>query len=107
MLRRRRCGINVKPDVPRSPMALPFSVCASALGRITQCQQGSDQVQQGPGKVMLSDHDVVIHADVVDGDAGDRPVRYRDGQSTGGEFLPFPAVALLGGVTMRRGPEPA
>ena len=99
MLRRRRCGISVKPDVTRSPLGTALSVRASVLGRVAQCQHGSDQVQQRPGKVMLSDHgDMVIHADVVDGDAGDRPVRYREGQGAGGEFLPFPAVALPGGV---------
>jgi hypothetical protein len=68
--------ISVKPEVPRSPLGTALPVRPSALGRVAHCQHGSDQVQQRPGKVMLGDHGgIVIHADVVDGGAGDRPVR--------------------------------
>jgi hypothetical protein len=87
----------------RSPLGTTLPVRESTLGQIAQCQHGSDQVQQRPGKVMLNDHgDIVIHADVADGDARDRPVRYRDSRGAGGEFLPFPAVACRAMSTMRR-----
>jgi hypothetical protein len=67
MLRRRRCGISVNPDVSRSPLGTRSSGSCQHARRITQCQHGRDQAQQRPGKVMLSDHgDIVIHADVVD-----------------------------------------
>jgi divalent metal cation (Fe/Co/Zn/Cd) transporter len=50
---------------------------------------GSHQVQQRPGQVVLGGHDhVVVHPDVVDGDARGRAVRHRDTDGASGEILP-------------------
>lgn len=52
-----------------------------------------------PVQVVLTDRDqVIIHADVVDGGAGDRAVGRRDGKGAGGKVFPFRAVVSLGGV---------
>ena len=44
------------------------------------------------------DNHVVIRADVVNGDTGNRAVRHRDADGGSGEILPELTVALLGGV---------
>ena len=41
---------------------------------------------------------VAIQADLVDRGAGDRPVRWRDGEGAAGEVFPFGAIAAPGGV---------
>ena len=52
-------------------------IAAAVLGLLlghcnTQCHHGSHQVAQWASEVVLGSHDhIVIHADVVDRDAGD------------------------------------
>jgi divalent metal cation (Fe/Co/Zn/Cd) transporter len=60
-----------------------------ALTFAAQRHHGSHQVQQRPGQVVLGGHDhVVVHPDVVDGDARGRAVRHRDTNGASGEILP-------------------
>jgi hypothetical protein len=46
---------------------------------------------------------VIVNADVVDGPARNRPVRWRSDQGARGEVFPLVAVAALGGIHIPRG----
>ena len=60
-----------------------------ALTFAAECHHGGHQVQQWPSEVVLGGHDhVVVHAEVIDGDAGGWAVGHRDTDSASGEILP-------------------
>jgi hypothetical protein len=69
----------------------------SCLTFAAQRHHGSHQVQQRPGKVVLSGQDhVVIHPDVIDGDTAGWAIPHGDTDGASGELLPWRAVAVPG-----------
>ena len=72
---------------------------AEPLWRFALGEHRSHQVQQRPREVVLGDHDIkVIPAEMADSAAPSRPVRQRDRQGTGDEFIPLEGVAAASGV---------
>ena len=69
------------------------------LHRLAQGQHCGHQVQQWPREVMVGDQEIpVVQTKMVDGGAGNRPVRHRDSHSACHELLPAPSVATASGV---------
>src|SRR5271165_2801088 len=69
----------------------PATAKSHVLTFAAQCHHGGHQVQQWPSEVVLGGHDhVVVHAEVIDGDAGGWAVRHRDTDSASGEILDPP-----------------
>ena len=73
--------------------------CRARSHLITRRQHHSDQVAQRPVQVVLADPDqVIVHAEVVDGNPRDRAVGRRARQGAGSKVFPPEAVVSLGGV---------
>lgn len=69
------------------------------LHRLAESKHRGHQVQQRPAEIMVGDQDIpVTQPQMVDGVAGNWPVRYRHSQGACDELLPASGVAMASGV---------